>query len=416
MSQLTRGIFGRKPTTSGSSDVFSLSNQYSASTTGTWPSSTSSTGLVIAEDFVYTDIGIGTYTKMSNGLYYPETFIDYAPAATYGYFSAVQGLSVSKGGNYVAVIVTTQINPTIQNLFIWKKPAAGYPARWQYLTALTSANSTYPYVVEFHPSGNYIVYGNNGTASIVLHSRSGDTFNNVSTTTIGGGNTIISAMAWNPDGTTLAVGTTLSPYITFYNFSGGTFTALPSPATLPPAAVNSIAWNHDGTSVAMQINSTVTPMIIYNRSVNTFTAIGGISGIRASSYNAGQMSWNNTGTLLAIVDRLNNGSIVVWSRSGDSFTSVSVPAPLNSSENYLQAQFSPNGTELAVTSNSTLDIWVVNGTSITRSAISPFGGYTGRCQAAVSTYIYGSRMGTTYGSDTITTTSPTRWLRWIPPA
>lgn len=429
MSQLTRGIFGRKPTTSGSSDVFSLTNQYSASTTGTWPSSSSSTGLVMGEDFASGDIGIGTYTKLSNGLYYPETFIDYAPASNYiaqgdsnSQFGAVGGLSVSKGGTHIAVIVTTRINQTVQNLFIWKKPAAGYAARWQYLTVLTNVDSfNYVNAVEFHPSGNYLVYGTYGTSSqadIVLYSRSGDTFTYVSTTTSSASS--VYAMAWNPDGTTLAVGISVSPYIKFYNFSGGTFTALSNPSTLPANTVTSIAWNHNGTSVALQVNNTATPLVIYNRSGNTFSTIGGITGqFRGTGGNPGGMSWNNTGTLLAMTDYgavVNGGTVgtmAVWSRSGDSFSPVSIPTPLLSGITHYQAQFSPNGSELVVAQGNSIDIWTVNGTSITRGSVSPFGGYTGR----ITGNVYGARMGTTYGNgDTYTIQSPNRWIRWIPPA
>lgn len=430
-----RGIIGKKPlTTSGYySDVFSPAVQFDASITKSWPSSTTSTGLVCAENFTYGDIGIGTYNKMSNGLYYPETFIDYAPASNYivsgdanTQFGSVGGLSVSKGGTHVAVIVTTHTNQTIQNLFIWKKPAAGYAARWQYLTVLpTGADAgNYPYMVQFHPSGNYLVYGTYGTntyADMVLYSRSGDTFTNVSSTRITTG-AYVGDMAWNPDGTTLAVGLSVSPYIKFYSFSAGTFTPLSNPATLPAGVVTSIAWNHNGTSVALQVNSTATPLVIYNRSGNTFTAISGIVGqYRGTGTNSGGMSWNNTGTLLAMTDygAVANGGTVgvmaVWSRSGDSFSALSIPSPLISGSAYFQAQFSPDGTELVVAQASTIEIWSVNGTSITRGSVSPFGAYIGR-PSGNSADLYASRMGTTYGTDTVTISSPNRWIRWIPPA
>ena len=420
-----RGIIGKKPsTTSGYySDVFGPDTQFTSRVTNSWPSSNYSAGLVFAEDFGTLDVGIGTYSKMPNGRYYPDGLIDYAPGSNYvvsgqsnTQFGTVYGLSLSKGGNYVAVIVNTAINPTVNNLFIWKKPADGYVARWQYLTVLTNATSSnYPNAVEFHPSGNYLVYGTNSSpATFVLYSRSGDTFNYVSTTTLGAAITLVDCMAWNPSGTTLAVGVNASPYILFFNFSNGVFTALSNPATLPLAYSGSVAWNHDGSTVICQSNNATTPLTIYNRSGNTFTAVAGISGgPRVSGYNAGALSWNNTGTLFAACDGTTAGSVKVWSRSGDTFTELSVPTAINSAITYQQAQFSPDGTELVVTQTSSLDIWSVNGTSITRKSMPPVAAYMGRPTGSV----YSARTGTTYaGGDTYQVSSPTRWVRWIPPA
>lgn len=420
-----RGIIGNKPlTTSGYySDVFGPATQFDSRITNSWPGSTNSTGLVFAEDFGTLDVGIGTYSKMPNGRYYPDGLIDYAPGSNYvisgqsnTQFGSVTGLSVAKGGSHVAVIVTTQINTTITNLFIWKKPADGYVARWQYLTVLTSGTSSnYPNVVEFHPSGNYLVYGTAGgsPASFTLYSRSGDTFSAAGTTTLGASTSIITSLAWNPDGTTLAVGTNATPYITFYNFSNGSFTLLSGPATQTAASPNCIAWNHNGTSVVCQTTNATTPMVIYNRSGNTFTAIAGITGVRVSGYNNGAISWNNTGTLVAIIDGVTAGTLKLWSRSGDTFTDLSVPAAINSAQIFQQAQFSPDGSELVVTQTSSVDIWSVTGTTVTRKTVPPIAAYMGRPTGSV----YGARTGTTYaGGDTYQVSSPTRWVRWIPPA
>lgn len=420
-----RGIIGKKPsTTSGYySDVFGPDTQFTSRVTNSWPSSNYSAGLVFAEDFGTLDVGIGSYSKMPNGRYYPDGLIDYAPAANYivsgdanTQFGTVYGLSVSKGGNYAALNVNTHVNPETNNIFIWKKPADGYVARWQYVTVITAAtSSSYPRCVEFHPSGNYLTYGINttGTTGTVLYSRSGDTFTYVSTTNLAAASTIVNVTSWNPAGTTLAVGHNGTPYITFYNFSNGTFTALSNPATLPAGSVVSIAWSPDGNTVAVQTTNTTTPMVIYNRSGNTFTAIGGITGYRGTGSNPGGLCWNNTGTLLAIVDTSVNASVKVWSRSGDSFADVSVPSAISSAQPYKQAQFSPDGTELVVTQTNSLDIWSVSGTTISRSSVPPIAAYMGRPNGS----LYGARTGTTYGGgDTYQLTSPTTWVRWIPPA
>jgi len=425
MSRFTRGIFGKKPTTAGSSDIVSVDQQYSASVNGTWPTSTSSTGFVAAENFRTADLGFITYSKKSDGLYYPGLFVESAPAANYivsgdsnTQFGSVLGLSVSKGGTHAAVIVTTHINYQIQDLFIWKNVPYGNTSIWRYVTVLTSGTtSEYASCVAFHPSGNYLAYGTTPGQSfgtlinqLYILSRSGDSFTSVSIPHPTGNYCGVTAVEWNADGTSLAVLITASPYIVIYNFSNGTFTKLSTPASIPTQACYSLSWNPSGSSLVIGQSGT-SPMKIYNRSGNTFTAISGLPALANGTTYAGSMSWNNTGTLLAYTNGTTD--IAVWSRSGDSFNALSIPSVLISGQTNHQAQFNPNGKELLVTQTQSMDIWDVNGTTITRRTTSPFGAYAGP-SAGVT---YGSRMGTTYGGgDTYAVYSPTQWVRWIPPA
>lgn len=434
MSRLTRGIFGRKPTQAGASDITSLDTQYVASVAGTWPSTTSSTEFIAAESFIYTDVGFISYKKLGDGLYYPGLFVDTAPTSDYyssadanSYFGSVADVSVAKGGTHVAVIINTRSNPTLYNLFIWKKAPAGYASPWQYVSVLTtittSSTSSGPWAVAFHPSGNYLAYGlytTNAVQKLFLMSRSGDTFTLLSNPPDVAASGYINCMEWNPDGTSLAVGISVSPYIVIYNFSAGTLTKLSNPATLPTSIIYSVKWNHDGSSLAVS-QGTSTGFIVYNRSGNTFTAIGGTPMGTVGTNRAGSISWNNNGTLLAIANFTNG--ISVYSRSGDSFSSVSVPSPWNvgdanygNSSGYAQVAFNPNGTELLIGAASMLEMWLVNGTSITRPSSSPIGAFVGRPGGATSSSGFSSRMGTTFGTGTATAFSPTSVLRWVPPA
>jgi hypothetical protein len=414
-----RGIIGNRPA-AGSSNIYSLDSQYSTQVTGTWPAATNSTGFVAAEDFIYTDCGMITYSKKSDGLYYPGLFVESAPGASYTNFTTVRGLSVAKGGTHVAVIVTTVSSPAVYDLFIWKNVSYGNTFIWRYVTALTaSISAKYPYCVAFHPSGNYLVYGTypaqNAGEQLYAFSRSGDTFTALSAPPSPSASACyVLGMEWNADGTSLAVSISISPYIVIYNFSNGVFTKLAAPATLPTGTSSSLAWNPSGTSLAYQHAT----MRIYNRSGDTFTSIAGLPAGLTTGY-PGSMSWNSTGTLLAQVATSDvAGTAAVWSRSGDSFSAVSIPSPMTGWNQYLQAQFNPNGKELLMSnSNGGMDIWDVNGTSITRKSTSPFGAYAGRPGPGSATYVYGSRMGTTYGGgDTWTAFSPTSHVRWIPPA
>lgn len=425
MSRFTRGIFGQKPTAAGASDIIGLDTQYAATVSGTWPSTTSSTGFVAAENFSG-DCGTLSYSKHADGLYYPGLFVESAPYSSYTNFGSLGGygpISVSKGGAYLALIVTTVNSPTSYDIIVWKKVTYGNTWIWRYLTALTSGTSStkYPSCVAFHPSGNYIVYGIGpaqtfaGVDQLVALSRSGDTFTALTTPPQPSTSSacVVTAVEWNPQGTSLAVSISVSPYLVIYNFSNGVFTKLSAPATLPAAVTSSLAWNPSGTSLAYQNSS----MRIYNRSGDTFTSISGLPAGFAGQGYAGSMSWNNDGTLLAIASTSDtNGVAAVWSRSGDSFSALSIPGPMTGANQYKQAQFNPNGKELLMTQSLGIDIWDVNGTTISRRATSPFGAYGGKATSTSGT-LYGAMMDTTYGgANTRTVFTPTDWVRWIPPA
>lgn len=423
MSRLTRGIFGRKPTQAGASDITSLDTQYVASVAGTWPSTTSSTEFVAGEAF-YTGPGLISYKKHSDGLYYPGLYVDDHPSASYSQFGTVQSFTVSKGGTHIVAAIETAINSSYYNIFVWKKAAPGYTSQWQYVSALTAtAASGGPFIVEFHPSGNYLAYGHwgsgygSGVQKLILMSRSGDSFTTLSNPTDVTANPCnIYCMDWNPDGTSLAVGFSVSPYLAIYNFSNGTLTKLSNPATLPTTVVSCIKWNHDGSSLFVG----GTTGKIYNRSGDTFTSIGGLPSFNNSLIRRnGTVSWNQNGTLLASID--SNGALSCWSRSGDSFSGVSVPSVFNNgytnagTQVVNQAIFSPSGTELLIGGVNYLEILQVNGTTITRGTTSPFGAYAGPANS-YSVTREGYKMGTTYGYDSFVSRDPSQNLRWVPPA
>jgi WD40 repeat protein len=131
-------------------------------------------------------------------------------------------------------------------------------------------------------------------------------------------------LAWNHDGTSLAVGHTFENNdtnrgLTVYNRSGNTFTKIFTPSVF--GIVYDVAWNHDGTSLAVAHANQV---VIYNRSGNTFSSVATIT---TQNGTATGLSWNFNGTSLAIKQEAGGGfdQALIYDRNGNSFTKLSLP-------------------------------------------------------------------------------------------
>jgi WD40 repeat protein len=131
-------------------------------------------------------------------------------------------------------------------------------------------------------------------------------------------------LAWNHDGTSLAVGHTFENNdtnrgLTVYNRSGNTFTKIFTPSVF--GIVYDVAWNHDGTSLAVAHANQV---VIYNRSGNTFSSVATIT---TQNGTATGLSWNFDGTSLAIKQEAGAGfdQALIYDRNGNSFTKLSLP-------------------------------------------------------------------------------------------
>lgn len=386
MSKFTRGIFGRKPAVAGSSDVFSLDTQYSSSVSGTWPVSGAASGkfLLLGSPYVTTTASIfHAYEKSAaDGKYYPTGMLDTAPRGVTT-TTATTSITTTPGGTHVAITSGTAFN-TAQYIDIWKKSTTGLSA-YQYLSTITiSSGSLTPGTrAKFDPTGTYLAVGFSYGGSpptpnrFRVWKRTGDTFTELSTppdpTNNSSTSHTVNYVAWNADGTSVALAITVSPYLVIYNRSGDTFTKLSSPATLPSAAGVAAAWNPSGTSLAVTYNASPY-LIIYNRSGDTFTAIAGtptLIGTKTTS--RGAISWSPDGSLLAIPrDGGTSGYIVVLSRSGDTFTSLSVPTAYGPGTTQNACLFL-NSSELLVTSPQTPEIWDVSGTTISRPYAYKFG-------------------------------------------
>jgi hypothetical protein len=105
------------------------------------------------------------------------------------------------------------------------------------------------------------------------------------------------AIAWNHDGSKIALGDTASPYIKIYNRSGDTFTQISDPSSLPTGTVNDISWSLDGQQLA--IAHTNSPYLtVYTVSGDTFTKVA--DPALSVGFDGLSVAWNFSGNALAV--------------------------------------------------------------------------------------------------------------------
>ncbi|WP_339182896.1 WD40 repeat domain-containing protein [Paenibacillus sp. FSL R5-0701] len=148
---------------------------------------------------------------------------------------------------------------------------------------------------------------------------------------------------YSSDGVYLAVGHTVTPFITVYKISGGTYTKLASPTVLPSGAGYGVAWSSDGVYLAV-VHANSPFLTIYKRSGDVFTKLANPSTLPAST--AYGVAWSSDGVYLAVV-HANSPFLTIYKRSGDTFTKLANPATLPSGDGR-GVSFSSDGLYLAV--------------------------------------------------------------------
>lgn len=162
----------------------------------------------------------------------------------------------------------------------------------------------------------------------------------------------------------------VSPIVARENMTAGDtariyrkFTKLPNAATLPSSNGNAIAWNKQGTRVAMALNAS--PYIaIYDTSTYPFTKRTNPS---SSNYPAGaatRCSFNPDGTRLAIT-HANSPYVTIYSVTP---TSTSAPTKISNPNvlpgaNGTACAYSHDGTKLAVAGNGSPYLYIYDTTS-----------------------------------------------------
>lgn len=183
--------------------------------------------------------------------------------------------------------------------------------------------------VEWNHDGTSIAYGGLISPYVIVYNVSGDTFTKITT----GSNSQFSSTlppgrarngAWSPDGSVLAIAHAGNPYISFYNRSGDVFTKVANPSPLPQSTPYAIRWNPDGTSIALVDPAGVSvPFLIYNKSGDTYTRFTPTDTTATSqsgvNNTASQAAWDTDGTKV-FVAIFGWPYIQGYTRSGNDFT------------------------------------------------------------------------------------------------
>ncbi len=211
-----------------------------------------------------------------------------------------------------------------------------------------------PQAVAFHPSGNYVAvgwYASSGGSPFIRVYNWSDTngWGSAVSDPVSVPSWNVTALAWNPAGTKLAVGYGSSPYVTCYDWSNGAWGSRWSdPATPAGGIPKSVAWSPDGAYVGYACDSTAsTRVIVYPASGTSFgTAISAPGSLPvAAAYDLG---WSPDGTHIFLHSTAATGSyeyIHVYPWSAGAFgTKVSYPTGVTLNQTGSDANRGPGQT------------------------------------------------------------------------
>ena len=145
-----------------------------------------------------------------------------------------------------------------------------------------------------------------------VYNRSGDTFTKINNPSILPPSAGVS-VAFNPDGTKIALGLNSNPGFVIYNRNGDVLTGQSSwPATSSVRAYD-IAWNHNGSSICVDDGDWCR---VYDISGNTVTYVNLIQD--------GIPIWSGDGEYINIMNRDTGPSLYAYKRNGSTFTEVTI--------------------------------------------------------------------------------------------
>lgn len=166
---------------------------------------------------------------------------------------------------------------------------------------------------------------------------------------LGGAGTATSP-SWSPDGTMLAIGSPVTPFVYVYQISGTTptLTYLTAPVSLPPGSVLSTAWSPDQQFLAVG-SATSTFLTLYQVSGTTLTTISAPASMPSAQVTG--VAFSPNGSLLAIAYQ-SSPYMIVYQISGTTFTAMAAPINLVGS-NSNDISWAPTGGYLALAVTST---------------------------------------------------------------
>ncbi len=222
------------------------------------------------------------------------------------------------------------------------------------------ASGGYTIATAWSSDGSYLAQV--GISGAKIWSRSGDTFTPL--TGLSPSQASLQSCALSSDGTYFATTIDSSPYVLIYKNNGsGTFTKLSNPASLPPGAARAVALSPNNTYLA--VGSLTSPYLtIYSRAGDTFTKL--ITQPTIDGATVTRLAWSPDGTYLAAIYQTGS-RLAVWKQSGTTFTALSRPGTANLPDG-IGRTCAWDGNRLAVGSSTTITLYDISSTAITRAS------------------------------------------------
>ena len=246
-----------------------------------------------------------------------------------------RGIAISPDGTHVA-FASSGDSP---NVSIWKR----IDNTLNLLTNLAPASSTLVSGVAYSPDGAYLYVVHQSSPFITQYTRNGDSYG-----AVGNPNVLPSAtanaVAVSQDDSRVAVGFNNSPYIIIYTKTGNSLTKVADPVVLPDISVLDITFSPDGRFVVLTTNRTPFIYIYKIESNLTWTKLPNPSVLPGGTVVGCRFSPD--GNYLA-VPTYGSPYLLIYKISGDTFTKLANPSTLPSGITK-QAVFSSDSSKLFV--------------------------------------------------------------------
>ncbi|OON62278.1 hypothetical protein B0920_02025 [Massilia sp. KIM] len=301
------------------------------------PPSYSVTGVAISPDSLYLALGLPTAPSASLRLYKRTASEQFTSGSVVSNAPAVNAVAFSPDGAYLAT--ASSASPYLK---IHKKSGDAYNQLADPTQPSNGANA-----VAFSPNASYLAVAlHNLAGRLALYSRSGDTFTKLSDPAglpPSGMNGL--SVAFSPDGTYLAVGTTVAPFIFIYKRAGNVFTLLANPDVLPTNNLRGVAFSYDGNYLALAADS---GLLVYKRNGDSFSRVNGNPVTPSGLAQLWSVAFSPNGEFLAATcnSTATVGGLLLYRRNGDAFTAV--PSPTPALGNAYSVAFSADSLTLAV--------------------------------------------------------------------
>lgn len=319
IGQITTGINGEAVRSAVANEVIAKGDRVTTEVFAKLPNPATTpinvtVGIDCSSDGTYTAV---IYDSASSPVIYKkvnDVFTKLANVDTNPVGSA-RGIALSTDGMYMAVA-----HNSAPYISVYKNNSDTFTKLPNLSDLPTSSGSC----CAFSPDGNFLVVGSSGSAGIFLYKRSGDNF--VRTATISG--VSINDVAFSSDSSTLIVGASngSTSIFSYYTVSAsGTLTAVSTTGVSHPSnttGVTAVAISTDKQYIA--ICYSVTPFVsVYKITGGTFSPLTitntSVTGAVVSAY------FSADGNYLSIGFVTNGTGMSILSRSGDTFTKIANP-------------------------------------------------------------------------------------------